>query len=248
MDNPVFDRKPKTENRKLPTRARLVQRYFSAIARRYDLANDVLSFGLQRRWKRQAVRLLALQPGDLVLDVCGGTADLALLALESGAGRAVVYDFNPEMLAVGRGKARQRGVNSRLLWVQGDAEAISLKPASVDAAIVGFGIRNLTRWEQGLREMHRVLRPGGRLVCLEFSQPPARWFRLLYDLYSFAAIPLVGQVLAGSREAYAYLATSIRAFPSPPELARALGRIGFTRVTWHPLTQGIAVIHRGIKG
>jgi demethylmenaquinone methyltransferase/2-methoxy-6-polyprenyl-1,4-benzoquinol methylase len=224
-----------------------VQRHFSAIARRYDLANDVLSFGQQRRWKRAAVRLLAPRPGDLVLDVCGGTADLALLALRAGAGRAVVYDFNPEMLAVGRGKAAPLGWSSRLFWVQGDAEEISLKTASVDAALVGFGIRNLTRWERGLQEMHRVLRPGGRLVCLEFSQPPARWFRLLYDLYSFTAIPLVGKILAGSREAYVYLTASIRAFPSPPELARALEKIGFTQVTWQPLTRGIAVIHRGIK-
>ncbi len=190
-----------------------------------------------------------LRPGDLVLDVCGGTADLALLALRNlgGSGQAVVYDFNREMLAVGRSKAERTGFGSRLFWIRGDAERISLKSASVDAAIVGFGVRNLTHWERGFQEMHRVLKPGGRLVCLEFSQPPARWFRFLYDLYSYTAIPLVGRILAGSREAYAYLTDSIRAFPSPPELVRVLEDLGFTQVTCLPLTQGIAVIHRGVK-
>lgn len=232
------------------SKARLVQRHFSAIAGRYDLANDILSFGLQRRWKQAAVRLLNLKPGDVVLDVCGGTADLALLAARQvgGAGQAVVYDFNREMLAVGQEKVRRSAVNPRIRWIQGDAESLSLKSGSVDAAIVGFGIRNLTHLERGFQEMHRVLKPGGRMVCLEFSQPPARWFRVLYDLYSWAAIPLVGKLLAGSWEAYTYLTGSIRAFPSPSTLLRVLEEFGFRQVTCRPLTRGIAVIHRGVKG
>lgn len=230
------------------SKAQLVQQHFSNIAARYDLANDILSFGLQRHWKRVAVGLLALNPGDAVLDVCGGTADLALLAARhAGAGRAVVYDFNREMLAVGREKLKGAPLSPQIFWIQGDAENISLKSGSVDAAIVGFGIRNLTHIQRGFAEMHRVLKPGGRMVCLEFSQPPARWFRVLYDLYSHTAIPLVGKILAGSWEAYTYLTGSIRAFPGPAELSAILESIGFTQVTYYPLTQGIAVIHRGFK-
>jgi demethylmenaquinone methyltransferase/2-methoxy-6-polyprenyl-1,4-benzoquinol methylase len=232
-----------------PSKAQLVQRHFSTIAARYDLANDILSFGLQRAWKRLAVRMLGLKPGEVVLDVCGGTADLARLAVSTmgGTGRALVYDFNRDMLAVGRDKAKKSSLNPNLLWIQGDAENLSLKSGSVDAVMVGFGVRNLTRWQRGFEEMHRVLKPGGRLVCLEFSQPPARWFRLLYDLYSFAFIPVVGKILAGSWEAYSYLATSIRAFPSPQELVRVLEHIGFSQVACRPLTQGVAVIHRSVK-
>jgi demethylmenaquinone methyltransferase/2-methoxy-6-polyprenyl-1,4-benzoquinol methylase len=232
-----------------PSKAHLVQRHFSTIAARYDLANDILSCGLHRAWKRLAVRMLGLKPGEVVLDVCGGTADLARLTVRNmgGQGRALVYDFNRDMLAVGRDKVKKSSLNPNLLWIQGDAENLSLKSGSVDAVMVGFGVRNLTRWQRGFEEMHRVLKPGGRLVCLEFSQPPARWFRLLYDLYSFAFIPVVGKILAGSWEAYSYLATSIRAFPSPGELVRVLEAIGFTQVACRPLTQGIAVIHRGVK-
>ena len=235
---------------KLPSKARLVQQHFSNIAARYDLANDILSFGLQRAWKRLAVRMLELVPGEVVLDVCGGTADLARLAVATmgGTGQALVYDFNRDMLAVGRNKAKKSPRASHLTWIQGDAENLALKSGSADAAIVGFGVRNLTHWQRGFTEMHRVLKPGGRMVCLEFSQPPARWFRLLYDLYSFTVIPLVGKILAGSWEAYSYLATSIRAFPSPEELVGVLEAIGFTQVTCRRLTQGIAFIHRGIKG
>lgn len=230
-------------------KARVVQRHFSAIAARYDLANDILSLGLQRAWKRLAVRMLGLRRGEVVLDVCGGTADLARLAVAAmeGTGRALVYDFNREMLAVGRNKARGSPLAAHLTWIQGDAEELSLKTGSVDAAIVGFGVRNLSHWERGFQEMHRVLKPGGRLVCLEFSQPPARWFRLLYDLYSFTCIPLVGKLLAGSWEAYSYLAASIRAFPSPGELVKVLEGLGFAQVACRPLTQGIAFLHEGIK-
>jgi demethylmenaquinone methyltransferase/2-methoxy-6-polyprenyl-1,4-benzoquinol methylase len=230
-------------------KSRLVQRHFSTIAARYDLANDILSFGLQRQWKRLAVRLLAPKPGEVVLDVCGGTADLALLsaAAMGPSGRVLVYDFNREMLETGRGKVSRVSWGSRLAFIQGDAEAIALGDRSVDAAIVGFGIRNLTHLKRGFQEMHRVLKPGGRMVCLEFSQPPARWFRLLYDLYSHTAIPLVGRILAGSWEAYTYLTGSIREFPGPAELSTVIQKIGFTEVTHRPLTQGIAVIHRGVK-
>ncbi len=233
-----------------PAKAALVQRHFSAIAARYDLANDILSFGLQRAWKRRAVRLLELQPGARVADICGGTGDLALLAAHRAGerGRLILYDFNRDMLARGRDKVARAGLSGRILPVQGDAQRLALPDRCLDAAMVGFGIRNLADMEQGFREMHRILKPGGRLVCLEFSHPAHPWFARLYDLYSRLFIPLVGKLLAGSGEAYTYLTTSIRAFPDADALAALLTRLGFTQVTYHRLTDGIAVIHVAVKG
>jgi demethylmenaquinone methyltransferase/2-methoxy-6-polyprenyl-1,4-benzoquinol methylase len=136
---------------------------------------------------------------------------------------------------------------NQILLVQGDAEKISLSDRIFDVAMVGFGIRNLTHMEQGFKEMHRVLKPGGRVMCLEFSQPPSTWFRKLYDFYSFQIMPLLGQILVGSREAYTYLPESIRIFPGPDELTKILQRIGFDQVRYRLMTGGIAVIHVGRK-
>lgn len=227
-------------------KAGLVRGHFDQVAARYDLANTVLSLGLHHRWKRLAVDLLGLKAGERVIDVCGGTGDLAILAAKQ-AGEVVVYDFSRSMAEVGRGKVRRLGLTQRVRFVLGDAEAISFKKASFDAALVGFGIRNLTHPEWGLQEMHRVLKPGGRLMVLEFSQPHPAWFRRLYDLYSFSLMPLVGKVLAGSWQAYRYLPESIRLFATPEELRRTLEDAGFSRVTYRALTKGIAVIHLGVK-
>lgn len=230
-------------------KVRLVQRHFDDVASRYDLVNSLLSLGLHHVWKRKAVRLLQLKPGEVVLDVCGGTADLAILAarLVRPSGRALVYDLNRAMMEAGRDKVAALPPNPGIGFIQGDAEQLALADGSVDAVIVGFGIRNLTHMPQGLQEMYRVLKPGGRLVCLEFSTPPAVWFRRLYDLYSFYLMPLVGRLLVGSWQAYAYLFESIRVFPLPAELAALLREIGFSRVAYLPLTQGIAVAHLGKK-
>jgi len=224
---------------------RLVQEHFDTVAPRYDLTNTLLSFGLQHVWKRHAVAMLGLRPGERVVDVCGGTADLALLAARAvfPAGRLVVYDFNRAMMALGQAKVRAAGAAHGIAFVQGDAENLALADHCFDAAMMGFGIRNLSDMEQGLREMHRVLKPGGQLMILEFSQPTNPWFRALYDFYSFTVMPLVGKIMVNSWEAYTYLPESIRLFPSPGELSETLLGLGFSEVTYRPLSNGIAVAH-----
>jgi demethylmenaquinone methyltransferase/2-methoxy-6-polyprenyl-1,4-benzoquinol methylase len=237
--------------RQVPAREKRqwVLRHFNSIARQYDSMNSILSFGLQHLWKRAGIRALELKLGDRILDVCGGTADLSILAAReiTPGGLAIVYDINRAMMEAGRPKVVRTSLASRIWYVQGDAEQIAFRDEQFEAAMVGFGIRNLTRMEKGLEEMYRVLKPGGKLMCLEFSIPTAGWFRWLYDFYSFRIMPIAGQILAGTREAYTYLPESIRKFPLPDELASILERIGFSNVTYRPLTNGIAVIHLGIK-
>jgi demethylmenaquinone methyltransferase/2-methoxy-6-polyprenyl-1,4-benzoquinol methylase len=226
-----------------------VLRHFNSIAAKYDFMNTILSFGLHHPWKRWAVKTLGLKPGDRVIDVCGGTADLSILAGErvGARGRIFLYDINRAMMKGGRSKVSRASLNDRVRYVLGDAERISFPQGLFDAALVGFGIRNLTHMEKGLAEMHRVLRSGGRLMCLEFSLPTSSWFRSLYDFYSFQLMPLAGKILAGTREAYLYLPESIRKFPPPEELSRILRGIGFIWVAYRRLTNGIAVVYTGIK-
>jgi demethylmenaquinone methyltransferase/2-methoxy-6-polyprenyl-1,4-benzoquinol methylase len=226
-----------------------VKRHFDAVARRYDLMNTVLSFGLHHLWKRRAVGLLGLKPGGRVGDVCGGTGDLALLAAQEvgPTGGVVLYDINRAMMLAGRVKVSRAGLTGRIWLVEGDAERLALANRSLDAVLVGFGIRNLAHREKGLQEMHRALKPGGRLLILEFSRPSNPLWRWLYDRYSFLVMPLLGRLIAGSREAYAYLTTSIRQFPLPEELAATIKNIGFSQVSYHPLTNGIAMIHLAVK-
>jgi demethylmenaquinone methyltransferase/2-methoxy-6-polyprenyl-1,4-benzoquinol methylase len=230
-------------------KGRLVLRHFNTVAARYDFMNTLLSFGMHHLWKRTAVKMLNLKVGERVLDVCGGTADLTLLAARAvgPAGRVMVYDINRAMLAVGRPKVAAAHLSGRIAFVQGDAEHLACPDASFDAAMVGFGIRNLTHPEAGFREMHRVLKPGGRLVCLEFSQPVTPWFRRLYDFYSFYLMPLAGRLVVGSWQAYAYLPESIRRFSRPEELAAWLTGLGFSQVRYRRLSNGIAGVHVGVK-
>ncbi|MHB8068675.1 MAG: bifunctional demethylmenaquinone methyltransferase/2-methoxy-6-polyprenyl-1,4-benzoquinol methylase UbiE [Desulfobaccales bacterium] len=227
----------------------LVHHHFDTVATRYDLMNTLLSFGLHHLWKRTAVKMLGLKSGDRVLDVCGGTGDLALLAARKVGrrGRIVIYDINRAMLAAGRPKIARSPLAPRIDYLQGDAERLSCPDGSFDAAMVGFGIRNLTHPENGFKEMHRVLKPGGRLMCLEFSQPTRAWFRWLYDLYSFYFMPLAGKIMVGSWQAYTYLPESIRMFSRPQEVSEVLEEIGFSRVRFRRLTNGIAAVHVGVK-
>ncbi len=228
---------------------KLVSNEFDSIATRYDLANALLSFGLQFLWKRTAVRLLRLEPGEVVLDLCGGTADLALLAARQigPEGRIVVYDINRTMMEVGRVKAKKGGFEDRLVFIQGDAEKAGLCDASFDAVMAGFGIRNLAHLEDGLAETCRVLKKGGRFMCLEFSMPTLPWFRKLYDLYSFNIMPVAGRLITGNGRAFSYLAESIRVFPSADHLAGLMREKGFSTVTYRRLTNGIAAVHLAKK-
>ncbi len=230
-------------------KARLVMEHFSTVARRYDLANTLLSFGLHYQWKRTAVKMLGLRPGERVLDVCGGTGDLAWLAARQvgETGRVVLYDLNQAMMEAGRPAMARDPWGRCVHYVQGDAECLSFADGTFDAAMVGFGIRNLTHPEQGFAEMQRVLKPGGRLMCLEFSRPVTPWFRWLYDLYSFYFMPWAGKLIVGSKRAYTYLPESIRTFPEAAELSATLQSLGFSRVTCRRLTNGIAAIHVGVR-
>jgi len=226
-----------------------VTAHFNRVAKKYDFMNSLLSFGIQHCWKRAAMRMLAPAPGHRVLDVCGGTGDLALLAASrvGPEGKVVIYDINRAMMEAGKKKVAKSRLSSRIVWVQGDAERIALPDNSFDAAMVGFGIRNLTHLEAGFREMHRILRPGGRLLCLEFSKPSNLLFRSLYDFYSFNIMPMLGHLIAGSAESYACLPETIRMFPLPDELSRILRSIGFGSVHYRGMTNRIAVSHIGTK-
>jgi demethylmenaquinone methyltransferase / 2-methoxy-6-polyprenyl-1,4-benzoquinol methylase len=230
-------------------KAQRVRRHFESIAGRYDIMNTMASFGIHYFWKRKAVRLLDLHPGDSVIDVCGGTGDLSVLMKKrlGPSGTVILYDINRAMMDAGRGKSTNGGARREIIWAQGDAEEMAFRAESFDAAIVGFGIRNLTHFDKGFREIHRVLKPGGRFVCLEFSKPVRPWFRGLYDFYSFQCMPVLGLLLTGSQKPFTHLPESIRTFPSPGELSAVLRGLGFQDVMYQNLTNGIAVVHRCIK-
>lgn len=231
------------------TKAKWVLQHFNTVAEKYDLMNTLLSFGIHHLWKRTAVRQMHLNPGDRVLDVCGGTGDLAILAARAvaGNGRVIIYDINRAMIEAGRRKVGSSAHGRRLTFVQGDAQRLSFPDEHFDAAMVGFGIRNVPRMDLGFAEMCRVLKPGGKMMCLEFSKPTAPFFRWLYDMYSFHVMPLLGEIIVGSRGAYTHLPESIRTFALPGELTAIIQGAGFTRVTTHELTNGIAVIHLAVK-
>jgi demethylmenaquinone methyltransferase / 2-methoxy-6-polyprenyl-1,4-benzoquinol methylase len=226
-----------------------VLRHFNSVADWYDFMNTLLSFGIHYLWKKTAVNMMNLKVGDRVIDVCGGTGDLAVLAArkigpQSGV---IIYDINKAMIDAGRKKNSVSRFGKRIQFIMGNAENISFPDNSFDAAMVGFGIRNVTRMEQGFSEMHRILRPGGTLMCLEFSKPTAPVFRWLYDFYSFRIMPLLGELIVGSRHAYTHLPESIRTFPLPDKLSEILQNTGFCNVSFRKLTNGIAVIHTGTK-
>ena len=229
---------------------RRVQQMFSAVARWYDVNNTVLSLGQHHYWKREAVAEARVGPGARVIDLCAGTADIALLlARQVGPdGHVVAVDLNLEMLRIGRAKIARAGLGDRVSCVLGNVEALEFPDHTFDAATVGFGIRNTAHMEQALAEMYRVLRPGGRGVCLEFSHPPSPWLRRLYDWYSFTLLPRIGRWIAGdSTGIYEYLPTSIRHFPDQEAFCELFRKVGFREVYYRNLTGGIVAIHVGIK-
>ena len=227
-------------------KARLVRQVFDSVADRYDLMNDLMSGGVHRLWKAELVDRLAPREGQRVLDVAGGTGDIAQRVLARAPAAAVtVCDINESMLHRGRDRAIDAGILAGIDWVCGDAEALPLADGGVDAYTIAFGLRNVTQIEAALAEARRVLRPGGRFLCLEFSRVEAPLLDRLYDVYSFTVLPLLGQMVAGDREAYQYLVESIRRFPPQPELARLMEAAGFEQVSYRNLTGGIAALHSG---
>ena len=203
--------------------------------------NDLMSFGLHRLWKRSLVAAVAARPGETIVDLAGGTGDVAA-KLAGPDRRVAVCDPSVNMMAEGR-KRQPPFVN----WIAGEAEAMPFADASVDCVTISFGIRNVTRLRDALAEMHRVLKPGGRLLCLEFSRPQA-WLKPFYDLFSFQVIPRLGAMVAQEPEAYAYLVESIRRFPDQQELAGLFSQAGFTSVRYRNFSFGIVCLHIGAKG
>jgi len=228
---------------------RLVQETFTPIAATYDRADTILSLGLHLLWKRAAVRALRLRPGDRVLDVCGGTADLALGAARrlGPADEVVVCDLNRPMMEEGLSKSRRSRNGAVVAFVQGDAERLPFPDRSFDAATVGFGLRNLVDLDQGLREIGRVLKPEGRFAGLEFTLPRRRWLRTLYSFYSFRIMPPAARVITGTDGPFRYLVESIRVFAGTGDIPGGLRRAGLTDVRVRPLTQGIATVYSARK-
>jgi demethylmenaquinone methyltransferase/2-methoxy-6-polyprenyl-1,4-benzoquinol methylase len=222
---------------------------FDAIARRYDFLNHLLSAGIDRGWRRQAIASLRLTGRDRVLDLCTGTADLAIAACasEPGASAVVGVDFAPGMLAVARRKLRDRGLLGRVRLVRGDVTHLPASAGSVDAVTVAFGVRNVEDTAGAFLEMHRVLRPAGRFAILEFATPTTPILRTAYRVYSRHLLPRIGALLSSDRDAYGYLPASIEAFASPHELVALLKRTGFHSVAARPLTGGIVVLYTGQK-
>ncbi|MFO1152408.1 MAG: class I SAM-dependent methyltransferase [Rhodospirillales bacterium] len=224
-------------------KASLVRGVFDRVAPRYDVMNDLMSGGVHRWWKAAMVDWLSPRPGMRVLDVGGGTGDIAFRLVERGAGPITVVDINREMLAVGRDRGIDRGLIDEIVWVAGDAEALPVASGSVDAFTIAFCIRNVTHIESVLAEAARVLRPGGRFLCLEFSRVAIPVLDRLYDAYSFAVLPMLGRFVAGDADAYRYLAESIRRFPPQDAFARMITAAGLARVRYRNLSGGIAALH-----
>ena len=227
-----------------------VDEVFRSVARRYDVMNDLMSAGLHRAWKATLVSTLRPPRGRPFrhLDVAGGTGDVAFRVADAGGERTAVMvaDINPDMLAVGRERAEKRGL-SRLAFVEADAQALPFGTREFDGYTIAFGIRNVPRIELALKDALRVLKPGSRFLCLEFSKVDIPGLDRIYDAYSFNVIPRIGELVAKDRESYQYLVESIRRFPPPGAFARMIEEAGFRRVTHRPLSGGIVAIHSGWK-
>lgn len=229
-------------------KAGMVHGVFTNVASKYDVMNDVMSVGIHRVWKDAMMDWLAPRDGQRLLDVAGGTGDIAFRFLKRAPGAsAVVFDMTEQMLIEGEKRAEAEAMAESLDWVCGDAMALPFEDNSFDVYTISFGIRNVTRINEALSEAYRVLRPGGRLVVLEFSQLPNDGMQKLYDLYSFNVIPRMGQLIAGDRSSYQYLVESIRKFPDQETFAGMIRDAGFDQVKFRNLSLGIAALHSGWK-
>jgi demethylmenaquinone methyltransferase / 2-methoxy-6-polyprenyl-1,4-benzoquinol methylase len=229
-------------------KAGMVHGVFTRVASRYDIMNDLMSAGVHRLWKDAMMDWLAPRPGQRLLDVAGGTGDVAFRFLKRAPGsQAVVCDMTESMLVAGRQRAEADSMADRLGWVVGDAMSLPFENKSFDVYTISFGIRNVTRIADALSEAYRVLRPGGRLMVLEFSHIPNDLMQKAYDLYSFNVIPLMGQIVANDRDSYQYLVESIRKFPDQETFAGMIRQAGFGQVKYRNQTMGIAALHSGWK-
>lgn len=229
-------------------KAGMVHGVFTRVASKYDVMNDAMSLGIHRIWKDAMMDWLAPRPGTRLLDVAGGTGDVSFRYLGRAPGaHATVLDMTESMLVSGRQRAEADRMGDRLDWVVGDAMALPFPDNSFDVYTISFGIRNVTRVQDALNEAFRVLRPGGRLMVLEFSQIPNDLMQKAYDLYSFNIIPVMGQVIAGDRDSYQYLVESIRKFPDQETFAAMIRKAGFGQVKYRNLSLGIAALHSGWK-
>ncbi len=228
---------------------KLVGQVFTSVARSYDLMNDLMSFGVHRLWKRHFVAVSGVRRGDRVLDLAGGTGDIAALLkpVVGEEGEVVVGDINAAMLGVGRDRLTDRGLVGGIRWAQMNAEALPFPDNSFDAITIAFGLRNVTDKDTALADMCRILKPGGRLLVLEFSRVQNETFSKLYDFHSFKILPRLGSLFAGDAGSYQYLAESIRKHPDQETLKGMMQRAGFGHVEVRNLTNGIVAIHRGYK-
>jgi demethylmenaquinone methyltransferase/2-methoxy-6-polyprenyl-1,4-benzoquinol methylase len=226
-------------------KTRRVGEVFSSVARRYDLMNDLMSGGMHRLWKDRLVARVKPRPGEDILDVAGGTGDVAFRMARRGA-HVTIADINADMLEVGKSRAERRGL-AGLSWKVENAEALSFADACFDAYTIVFGIRNVTDIPAALQEAHRVLKRGGRFFCMEFSSSDWPGFSTLYEAYSSNIIPKVGKIVTSDEESYRYLVESIRRFPKPPAFKAMVAEAGFVRVHAEPMLGGLVTIHSGWK-
>lgn len=230
-------------------KARRVAGVFDSVATKYDVMNDVMSGGIHRLWKRVAIEYSAVRPGHKVLDIAGGTGDLAykFSKLVGDEGQVILSDINASMLGVGRDRLMDRGVNRNVQFAQLDAQYLPFDDNTFDCITIAFGLRNVTDKDMALASMHRVLKPGGRLLVLEFSKPKSQALSHLYDQYSFKLLPLMGKLIANDSESYRYLAESIRMHPDQETLKSMMINAGFADSSYYNMTGGIVALHKGIK-
>jgi demethylmenaquinone methyltransferase/2-methoxy-6-polyprenyl-1,4-benzoquinol methylase len=228
---------------------RRVAGVFDSVADNYDLMNDVMSFGIHRLWKRFAVEQSGARPGQRLLDLAGGTGDLAarLSRLVGPQGEVVVGDINASMLNVGRARLLDQGISGNVRFVQANAESLPFPPKSFDCITIAFGLRNVTDKQKALESMYQVLKPGGRVLILEFSTPVVPGLKQAYDLYSFRILPLMGRLVAKDESSYRYLAESIRMHPDQENLKTMMQQAGFEDCDYHNLSGGIVALHRGFR-
>lgn len=227
----------------------MVANVFHSVAAKYDVMNDLMSFGVHRLWKRITIDMSGVRPGDSVLDLAGGTGDLTrkFSKIVGPQGNVVLADINSSMLEVGRERLTDQGYVGNIEYVQANAECLPFADNSFDVITIAFGLRNVTDKDAALRSMTRCLKPGGRLLVLEFSKPTNPLMSKAYDLYSFSALPFMGKVVANDAESYKYLAESIRMHPDQETLKGMMEEAGLVRVNYHNLTNGVVALHRGVK-